>query len=48
LLLLQADVIDETVDYVKRYLDANRTGHELGVIEALPVPEVVYATESID
>ncbi|HEX3872369.1 MAG TPA: cyanophycin synthetase, partial [Pirellulales bacterium] len=48
LLLLQADVIDETVDYVKRYLDANRTGHELGVIEALPVAEVVYATESID
>ncbi len=48
LLLLQADVIDETVDYVKRYLAATRSGHELGVIDALPVAEVVYATESID
>jgi cyanophycin synthetase len=48
LLLMQADVIDETVDYVKRYLAANRAGHELGVIDALPVAEVVYATESID
>jgi cyanophycin synthetase len=48
LLLLQADVIDETVEYVKRYLASHKAGRELGVVEALPMPEVAYATESID
>ncbi|HWA96913.1 MAG TPA: cyanophycin synthetase, partial [Pirellulales bacterium] len=48
LLLLQADVIDETVEYVKRYLAAHKDDREPTLVEALPMPEVVYATESID
>jgi cyanophycin synthetase len=50
LLLLQADVIDETVEYVKRYLAASKpqADREPALVDALPMPEVVYATESID
>ncbi|MBS0208984.1 MAG: cyanophycin synthetase [Planctomycetes bacterium] len=51
LLLCQADVIDETVNFLKQYLSARQTGLEPRVVEPLatPLPEtVVYATESID
>ena len=35
LLLLQADTIDETVDYVKRYLETHQTAREVSLPEAL-------------
>ena len=38
LLLIQADEIDETVNFVKRYLAATEAGREIGLIEAIDVP----------
>ncbi|HEY2760157.1 MAG TPA: hypothetical protein VGI75_05425, partial [Pirellulales bacterium] len=35
LLLLQADTIDETVEYVKRYLETHQTAREVSLPEAL-------------
>jgi cyanophycin synthetase len=53
-LLLQADVIDETVEFMQRYLKAN-PGGELSIIEALQglqeaayAAAAEYASESID
>jgi cyanophycin synthetase len=54
LLLLQADTIDETVDYVRKYLTTHHTAREITLAEALataPLPvraavEVVAAAES--
>jgi cyanophycin synthetase len=54
LLLLQADTIDETVDYVRKYLTTHHTAREITLAEALataPVPvrptvDVVAAAES--
>jgi len=50
LLLLQADVIDETVDFVRGYLEKNLVGREVGVIKAFhAIPEpVAFAADSID
>jgi cyanophycin synthetase len=52
LLVIQADVIDETVDFVRRYLEANPRGHEIDIplvdaLNALPQP-VVFAGEALD
>ncbi len=38
LLLIQADVIDETVDYIKRYLELNESGQEIDLLKAIEVP----------
>ncbi len=35
LVLLQADTVDETVDYVRRYLATNRTAREVNLPDAL-------------
>jgi cyanophycin synthetase len=35
LLMIQADTIDETVDYVRRYLATHRDSHEISLIEAV-------------
>ena len=56
LLLIQADVIDETVDFVKRYLAATEAGREIGLIEAIDLPAAtpapsgttVYAAPAVD
>ncbi len=56
LLLIQADVIDETVNFVKRYLAATEAGREIGLIEAIEVPAAtlpapgatVYAAPAVD
>jgi cyanophycin synthetase len=52
LLLLQADVIDETVEFMRRYLETHAGGTEISVIEALHALHEagVYAaaSESID
>ncbi len=48
LLLLQADVIDETVDYIKRYLACHAAGREIELLQALSGPHngaVVYAAQ---
>jgi cyanophycin synthetase len=49
LLLVQADVIDETVDFIKQYLACDATGHEIDMIRALAVPTngAVYAAVQI-
>lgn len=38
LLLVQADVIDETVDFIKQYLISEGSGNEIDLIRALEVP----------
>ena len=38
LLLVQADVIDETVDFIKQYLSQEGAGVEIDLIRALEVP----------
>ena len=43
LLLIQADVIDETVDFVRRYLAADAANHEIGLNEVLEVPVAIAA-----
>ena len=56
LLLVQADEIDETVNFVKRYLAATEAGREIGLIEAIDVPATsvptsgatVYAAPAVD
>ncbi len=56
LLLLQADEIDETVNFVKRYLAATEAGREIQLIEAIDVPATsvptsgatVYAAPAVD
>ena len=35
LVLLQADTVDETVDFVRRYLSANQTAREVNLSDAL-------------
>jgi cyanophycin synthetase len=35
LLMIQADTIDETVDYVRHYLDTHRNSREINLVEAL-------------
>jgi cyanophycin synthetase len=37
LLLVQADEIDETVDFIKAFLAANVTSREIGLVQALEV-----------
>jgi cyanophycin synthetase len=48
LLLIQADVIDETVEFIKRYLESDAAGREIGLNAALeiPVPVAVASTMS--
>ncbi|HZZ26731.1 MAG TPA: cyanophycin synthetase [Pirellulales bacterium] len=41
LLLLQADTVDETVDYVRRYLATNQTAREVTLPEALATAPVL-------
>src|SRR5262249_26236821 len=49
LLLLQADTIDETVDYVKRYLQTNQTAREVSLPEALiTAPTSLPIVASVD
>ena len=38
LLLIQADVIDETVEYIKRYLAVQEDGREIDLLKAIEVP----------
>lgn len=48
LLVLQADCIDETVDYMKQVVAARTQGREISMVEALgalPTAEVVFAGE---
>ena len=33
--VVQADTIDETVDYVRHYLDTHRNSREINLVEAL-------------
>jgi cyanophycin synthetase len=56
LLLIQADEIDETVNFVKRYLAATEAGREIQLIEAIDMPAsptpaagtTVYAAPAVD
>ena len=56
LLLIQADEINETVNFVKRYLAATEAGREIGLIEAIDLPAstpapsgtTVYAAPAVD
>jgi cyanophycin synthetase len=51
LILIQADVIDETLDFVRRYLASAAEGREIDLFEALSVLStsgVDYATQMMD
>jgi cyanophycin synthetase len=50
LLLVQADVVDETLDFVKAYLASGVPGREIDLNEAMDVParEAVLAGRAID
>jgi cyanophycin synthetase len=51
LLVLQADVIDETLDFVRRYVKAKAPGRELDLSEALNLvaeASVAFAAQSMD
>ena len=53
---MQADEIDETVNFIKRYLAATEAGREIELIEAIDVPATpaptggatVYAAPAVD
>jgi cyanophycin synthetase len=44
LLLVQADEIDETVNFIKRYLESTAAGREIDLIQALDVPATPVPT----
>jgi cyanophycin synthetase len=51
LLVLQADVIDETLDFVRRYTKAKTPGRELDLSEALNMvaeASIAFAAQSMD
>ncbi len=56
LLLVQADEIDETVNFIKKYLAATESCREIDMIQALEVPATpvpsagatVYASPVVD
>jgi molybdopterin-guanine dinucleotide biosynthesis protein A len=52
LLVVQADKIDETMDFLHRYLAAHTSGHEIDLMEAIEVPTsdaaVYYASQIVD
>ncbi|HEU5119276.1 MAG TPA: cyanophycin synthetase, partial [Isosphaeraceae bacterium] len=50
LLLLQADVVDETLDFVKAYLASGVPGREIDLNEAMDVPahDVIFAGPLLD
>jgi cyanophycin synthetase len=52
LLVLQADKVDETMDYLTRLLTAQAGGHEIDIEQALEVPSddasVYYASQVVD
>ena len=51
LLVVQADKIDETMNFLSRYLAVNTTGHEIGLLEAIdgtPETAVYYASQIVD
>src|SRR6185295_15374334 len=51
LLVVQADVIDETLDYIRRYLACNDASREINLrqaIEASSNAAVVYASQITD
>ncbi len=56
LLLIQADVIDETVEYIKRYLAVQEDGREIDLLKAIEVPTAgpsmpvgaVFASQIVD
>jgi len=51
LLVVQADMIDETMNFLNRYLAINTTGHEIGLMEAIdgtPETVVYYASQIVD
>jgi cyanophycin synthetase len=52
LLVMQADVIDETMEFLTRFLAAHGSGHEIDLLEALDVPNpdsaIYYASQIVD
>ena len=46
LLLVQADEIDETVNFIRQYLAANQSGREIDMMRALEVPATPVAAPS--
>src|SRR5262249_49131303 len=52
LLVLQADMIDETMEFLNRFLAANGTAHEIDLFEAIDQPtsdaSSYYASQIVD
>jgi cyanophycin synthetase len=52
LLVVQADMIDETMDFLHKYLAASGSGHEIDLREAIEMPSadaaVYYASQNVD
>ena len=52
LLVVQADKIDETMDFLRKYLAATGTGHEIELADAVDVPTsdaaIYYASQIVD
>ena len=52
LLVMQADMIDETMDFLTRFLAAHGSGHEIDLLEALDAPSpdsaIYYASQIVD
>jgi len=52
LLVLQADMIDETMEFLAKYLTVEGTGHEIDLVDALEIPSpdsaVYYASQIVD
>ena len=52
LLVMQADVIDETMDFLSRFLAAHGAGHEIDLLDAIDVPTsdsaIYYASQIVD
>ena len=52
LLVIQADVIDETMEFLSKVLTVNGSAHEIDLVEAVEVPTpdaaVYYASQIVD
>jgi cyanophycin synthetase len=52
LLVVQADKIDETMDFLRKYLAAGANGHEIDLSDAIDVPSsdaaIYYASQIVD
>ena len=52
LLVVQADKIDETMEFLHKFLAAGDKGHEIDLVEAMEVPSpdaaIYYASQIVD